>query len=622
MRVAFLNPSGHLGGAEVCLMDMLAVVRESRPHWQIFVVLGEDGPLEERARKLGASVTVLPFPEIIAKLGDSGQPSRIELAMRLAGSTPSVLKYRRELRRVLAELSPGIVHSNGLKMHVLGAMAKPRGSKLVWHLHDYLSSRAMMASLLKHFSPSVDSAIAVSNSVAEDARRVLPGTEIVPMLNVVDLDEFSPCGEKIEVSARPGDVRFGLIATMAWWKGHRLFLEAIAELDPQLPFHGYIVGGAVYQTGSRQESLDSLREYAAKLGVAGRVTFTGFQPKPAAVMRAMDVVVHASTEPEPFGRVIVEAMACGKPVISSGIGGAAEILAFGEGATKFEPGDAKSLAAAITRQVQFPEFRAKLGRNAITMARNHFGRDRLTATLPRLYEEMTGTRNSASTLLESRIHASEASGGTSNESIYSAILRAVGDLNLSGRVLDYGSGTGSLARRLSETRRFECVAAADLMQKPSGLESVRWIEADLNSPVPSEDESFDAVVAAEVIEHLENPRAMARDLFRLLKPGGAAIVSTPNNESWRSLISLTFRGHHVAFCNGSYPAHITALVRKDLERVLREAGFDSPDFRYTDFGGVPGKPTTTWQQISAGKLRGLRYSDNVVAVCRKPVRVK
>jgi 2-polyprenyl-3-methyl-5-hydroxy-6-metoxy-1,4-benzoquinol methylase len=221
-------------------------------------------------------------------------------------------------------------------------------------------------------------------------------------------------------------------------------------------------------------------------------------------------------------------------------------------------------------------------------------------------------------LEESRMHAAELSGGTSGSAIYTAIMRLVDERGLRGSVLDFGAGIGTLSRELLQHSQFDSITAADLMSAPGGLDGVRWIRADLNNPLPLPHASFDCIIAAEVIEHLENPRAMARELFRLLRPGATAILSTPNNESWRSLISLWRRGHHVAFCNGSYPAHITALLRKDFERVLTEAGFDVPEFHFSNYGGIPGKPTLSWQQLSFGLLQGLRFSDNVIAVTRKP----
>ena len=147
---------------------------------------------------------------------------------------------------------------------------------------------------------------------------------------------------------------------------------------------------------------------------------------------------------------------------------------------------------------------------------------------------------------------------------------------------------------------------------------IDWIYADLNEPLPIPDATYDLVVAAEVVEHLENPRCLAREWFRLLRPGGALIVSTPNNESWRSLVSLLCRGHFAAFTGASYPAHITALLRQDLARILGEAGFEGIDFHFTHHGLVPKLTALTWQQVSFGLLRGVRYSDNTVCTARKP----
>jgi hypothetical protein len=78
-------------------------------------------------------------------------------------------------------------------------------------------------------------------------------------------------------------------------------------------------------------------------------------------------------------------------------------------------------------------------------------------------------------------------------------------------------------------------------------------------------------------------------------------------------MALVIRGHHVAFDDSCYPAHITALLRKDLVRILIEAGFSDVRFQFTNAGGVPKMPIVTWQQVSFGLLKGCRFSDNVIA---------
>lgn len=222
-------------------------------------------------------------------------------------------------------------------------------------------------------------------------------------------------------------------------------------------------------------------------------------------------------------------------------------------------------------------------------------------------------------LYEWRHAASQQSKGESSEDIHAAIDRRLVEVGAAGDLLDFGAGTGALSRRLQGSGRFRSITGADLYPRAAELEpAIAWLQGDLNNRLPAPDGSFDTVVAAEVIEHLENPRAMVREIFRLLRPNGWALLSTPNNESWRALISLLARGHFVAFGETSYPAHITALLRKDLERVLREAGFQDPTCTFTDVGGIPGLPSRSWQSLLGARVGGVRFSDNVLVAARKP----
>jgi 2-polyprenyl-3-methyl-5-hydroxy-6-metoxy-1,4-benzoquinol methylase len=223
------------------------------------------------------------------------------------------------------------------------------------------------------------------------------------------------------------------------------------------------------------------------------------------------------------------------------------------------------------------------------------------------------------TLHARRAAAAEESGGISNDTVYAAIERELAGLGAAGDLLDFGSGTGQFTTRLRDAGRYRSVTGADLFPRAATLSAdIRWVQGDLNDVLPLPDRSFDVVVAAEVIEHLENPRAVCREIFRLLRPGGIAVITTPNNESWRSIIALVVRGHFVAFGASAYPAHITPLVRQDLDHVLAEAGFSDRSFSFSDVGGVPGMPMRTWQSLVGPWARGLRFSDNVIVTARKP----
>jgi glycosyltransferase involved in cell wall biosynthesis len=213
-------------------------------------------------------------------------------------------------------------------------------------------------------------------------------------LNAVDLERFSLTGRELDLDglaglprASAGVVRVGLIGTFAHWKGHMTFLDAIARLPPALRVRGYVIGGPLYQTDASQHTLDVLRRHAEKVGVSERVGFTGFVARPEDAIRALDIVVHASTAPEPFGLVIAEAMACGRAVIASATGGAREVFTSGLDALSHVPGSADSLAERIAELASDADRRTRIGRAGRQTAERRFDRTRLAFDLMPVYEQ-------------------------------------------------------------------------------------------------------------------------------------------------------------------------------------------------------------------------------------------
>jgi glycosyltransferase involved in cell wall biosynthesis len=163
-------------------------------------------------------------------------------------------------------------------------------------------------------------------------------------------------------------------------------------LKPSAAVRYYIVGGPIYQTQGSQFSEAELRALAERLGLAGQVAFVPFQRDTPAVYRALDVVVHASTLPEPFGRTIVEAMACERPVVVSEAGGAAELFRSGADAVGFPPGNATALAQALGLLIDDPARRAAIAGAARLSAVQRFNRDRLGAEVATIYRRTSEHR--------------------------------------------------------------------------------------------------------------------------------------------------------------------------------------------------------------------------------------
>src|SRR4029453_9340371 len=138
LRVLFLNPIGQLGGAERILLDLVRSLREHEASLEISVLTLAEGPLVRAVSELGFDIRVVRLPRAQARLGDSGLGlgTLADLA-RSAVAGPAFAQFLHRLRREIRALRPDIVHSNGLKSHVLGAWLRPRGSSLIWHLHDF-----------------------------------------------------------------------------------------------------------------------------------------------------------------------------------------------------------------------------------------------------------------------------------------------------------------------------------------------------------------------------------------------------------------------------------------------------------------------------------------------------
>jgi glycosyltransferase involved in cell wall biosynthesis len=311
--------------------------------------------------------------------------------------------YARQLRQLLRSLGTDVIHSNGLKHHVLAAWARAQQTPLVWHIHEYVTPRPLTRTLLRRSARRVAVAVANSHSVARDlAVAAGPELRIETIYNGIDLHEFAPSrgpADRADLdalagwpAAAPGTVRIGLVATFGRWKGHDVFLRALASLDPALPIRAYIVGGAVYDTAGSQYSLDELRGMTTAAGLEGRVAFTGFVPRTAPVLRALDVVVHASTQPEPFGLAIAEAMACGRAVVVSDAGGASEIVDAGTTALTHPPGDAAALSHTLATLVNDEGQRARLGAAARIAAMERFDAETFAAGFADVYESVALAR--------------------------------------------------------------------------------------------------------------------------------------------------------------------------------------------------------------------------------------
>lgn len=209
--------------------------------------------------------------------------------------------------------------------------------------------------------------------------------------------------------------------------------------------------------------------------------------------------------------------------------------------------------------------------------------------------------------------------GISDDAIYRMVQGAIHQRRPQhdGVVIDGGCGAGGLWQSLSG--QFQTYIGVDAVKYDGFPENGQFWKAEFNSePIDLPDHSADVVACVETIEHVENPRALARERVRLAKPGGWIIITTPNQLAFASLACLLLKRNFQHFQEGGeggYPTHIFALLEIDLIRIARENSLTEIAIDYTNRGRIP-FTGTNWPAM--WPFRDRRFSDNIMVVARKP----
>lgn len=204
--------------------------------------------------------------------------------------------------------------------------------------------------------------------------------------------------------------------------------------------------------------------------------------------------------------------------------------------------------------------------------------------------------------------------GRADAPIHAMVAQLLAERNATGVLADVGCGTGELARHLRD--RFASIIGVDAVRYDGLPAEVTFVRADLDDGrLPLDDASVDVAAAVEVIEHLENPRAFVRALVRVTRPGGWVVVTTPNQLSALSLMTLLVKGRFSAFQERDYPAHRTALLEVDLRRIAAEAGLEDVALAYSRHGRAP--LTARHYPEAIARLHPRWFSDNLALIGRR-----
>jgi glycosyltransferase involved in cell wall biosynthesis len=396
--VAYFDHTAKLGGGEIALLLLLRHIDRAR--FAPLVILGEDGPLRKRLEDADIETIVLPLDARVAQTRKDSLQNARALKIEQAAST---LKYAVHLGLLVRKRGAWLLHTNSLKADVIGAFAaRVARVPVLWHVRDRIADDYLPAKAARLFRLAcriLPDAIAVNSySTLESLRlpdppppwaHVVHNGFVEPQVHVVH-DGF------VEPSAQPqGEERhkgplIGLVGRISPWKGQDVFIRAAARVREEFPGARFqIIGSPLF---GEEDYEAEVRELSRTLHLDEAMEFTGFVSDVEGAMARLDILVHASTMPEPFGQVVMEAMALSLPVIATRGGGVVEIVEDGKTAFLVPMGDADAMAEAILVMLRDPARAREMGAAGRERVSKHFTIEQTAARVEAVYDQIQESR--------------------------------------------------------------------------------------------------------------------------------------------------------------------------------------------------------------------------------------
>jgi len=382
-QVLFLDHAGVLGGAELYLLDVLQMYQETG-----HVVLFETGPFYGRLQDAGISVEVCEGADAFLEVDKSS--SLWTAARAIPGLARLVLQVARKARNF------DVVFANSQKaLIVAGLVGLLTRRPIVWNLHDMLTAEHFSTFTRKMAvvwgnrlvdriivnSRATEQAFARSGGQMNKATVVHNGINPKPF-EEVDSADVKRLRDQLGLKEVP---LLGVFSRLAPWKGQHVVLRALPEIQEA---HVLFVGDTLFRGDESYKQ--ELQKTIRRLKIGDRVHFLGFRSDVPRLMKLVDVVLHTSTAPEPFGRVVVEGMLAGTPVIATRAGGPVEIVREPDTGKLVPPDDPGALATAVRDLLSNPKRAHEIGEKAQSYAKRRFSISRMQRKVDAVIRQVCG----------------------------------------------------------------------------------------------------------------------------------------------------------------------------------------------------------------------------------------
>jgi len=401
-RILYIEAPAAVGGSVIGLYELVRGLDTSR--YQPVVLFHRPNPYCEQFRVLDVPVIVLderpPASPVAGSRRDiAASLSRYGnwLAKSYRAAKQAYLIARRDwpLARRVAHIIENeaialVHHNNSLSGNRATVMAaRLAGVPQICHVR-----------MLRPFSPferylarSVDAFIYMSKAIEQLYRELgIPAHKGQVIYDPFDIRVFERVNQVAELRTELGladqDRLISNVGRLDWWKGQDYFVQAMAQVVQSHPNAKALIVGAPDPTLSSQTHYQRVQQLVTDLGLSDAVIFAGFRADIPRILAASDIVVHSSSEPEPFGRVIVEAMAAGRPTIATSAGGVLDIIEDQVTGLLVPPKDATALAQAIQKLLGNEEHARIIGQRARQRARERFSVEQHVTAVQRIYQQI------------------------------------------------------------------------------------------------------------------------------------------------------------------------------------------------------------------------------------------
>ncbi|WP_336788242.1 glycosyltransferase family 4 protein [Paenibacillus sp. MMO-177] len=393
MRVAYYNHTSAVSGAEINLMVTAKHYTKAHP-----IIFAPEGELLDRARK--DWFEVVPLPSYNARL--SRNP------FRLAAGAAGMVRAGYQLAKAAAEQKADVIHANSLRAGMMASLFYWRHRiPVVWHLHDIPPKGLIGKTIRLYASLAAQSVIAISEPVMRDYKKL--GNRVHLVHNGTVLSEYTEkekaySREKIRTELNtPQEGRvMTIIGQIAPWKRQADAIRALhALLEEGKESYLWIVGEPKFRE-ENERYLEELHLLAEQLKVEKYVRFTGFREDIDEVCCAADLLLLCS-ENEPFGRVIIEAMAQGTPVVATSGGGVSEIIQHGQSGMLYATGNILELVHRIKAIEGDKQLYKQISMNSMDRIKEHFSIEQAAAKTEQIYRQaINGVLGKAEELRQSK----------------------------------------------------------------------------------------------------------------------------------------------------------------------------------------------------------------------------